>query len=48
MTTKNINTLRAELLKTRLDIRAGKTKDTNAHKSIKKQIAVLLTNTAKA
>lgn len=42
-----LNKLRAELLKVRLDIRAGKTKDTNAHKQLKRQIAALLTNTSK-
>lgn len=35
--------LKKELLKIRLEIKSGKTKNTNAHKKIKKQIAQLLT-----
>jgi len=34
--------LRFELIKTRLEIKAGKNKNTNAHKKLKKQIAQLL------
>lgn len=38
-----LHKLQAELKQIRLDIKAGKNKNTNAHKSIKKQVAQLLT-----
>ncbi|OGD79131.1 50S ribosomal protein L29 [Candidatus Collierbacteria bacterium RIFOXYB1_FULL_49_13] len=47
-TTKTLIELRAELLKVKLDIKAGKLKNSNAHKQLKLQIARLLTNTAKS
>ena len=41
-TSSPLEKLRLELAKTRLEIKAGKNKNTNAHKKIKKQIAQLL------
>jgi ribosomal protein L29 len=38
-----INKLKSELTKIKLEIKSGKNKNTNAHKKIKKQIAQLLT-----
>lgn len=35
--------LRSDLVKIRLEIRGGKSKNTNAHKQLKKQIAQTLT-----
>lgn len=41
---KKIQELKLELSKIRLNIKAGKEKNTNSHKKIKLQIAQLLTN----
>lgn len=42
-TTTKISDLRNQYATLRVDIKAGKEKNTNAHKKIKKQIAQLLT-----
>lgn len=40
---KKIEETKLKLVSTRLDIRSGKNKNTNAHKPFKKQLAQLLT-----
>jgi ribosomal protein L29 len=42
--TSPLQKLKLELAKTKLDIKAGKIKNTNAHKKTKLEIARLLTN----
>lgn len=44
-TTQNLEELKVKLSEIKLSIRAGQEKNTNAHKSLKKQIAQLLTKT---
>lgn len=41
--TSSVQQIRNQLMETRLNIRAGQQKNTNAHKSLKKQLAQELT-----